>query len=43
MVVLSIIMLLLVLSLPNMERAKEKAEEGATAASMNRHLRPQLC
>lgn len=35
MVVLSIIMLLIVLSLPNMERAKEKAEEGATAASMN--------
>lgn len=35
MVVLSIIMLLVVMSIPNMERAKEKAQEGATAASMN--------
>jgi prepilin-type N-terminal cleavage/methylation domain-containing protein len=35
MVVLSIIMLLVVMSLPNMERAKEKAEEGVTRANMN--------
>lgn len=35
MVVLSIIMLLVVMSLPNMERAKQKAEEGVAEASMN--------